>query len=419
MPLFNPSVRAVLLVAIVFARLSSIRGMPDCSASGQSTCRAPASAGHSIPVVDVSPWIAQFFSRSEGGNEDEAYAYVDESIAVQLDTAFSEYGFAVVTGHGVKPQIFDDVYHKGREFFRSPLSDKSKYDPGLGYGYGGYLNSGHETGGQLTGVSTGGKADLVESLTCRGLQHVTSRNQSAHGEGMESAKNPYFAQDMSDTPRADTIPDALLQPTLALHKSLFPFKNLLLRTTEYTLGLGKFELETSFDPARGGIRLPYYPPLSDFSSNKTLGYGAHADSGGMVILRLDRENPTGTEVLYQNEWIPIPTAAEVGDDAIVLNGGTVLQRLTGGRWRAAIHRATRVNGAERLSIVYGAMVPSNDLEISSLAFKDLHQAGGRNQTDAASAMKVRVKDYLDARVRLQRPETDPRDKELLDWLDNM
>ena len=112
------------------------------------------------------------------------------------------------------------------------------------------------------------------------------------------------------------------------------------------------------------------------------------------------------------EWLPVPVDLP---NAIVLNGGTVLQRLTGGRWKAAIHRAARANPHERLSIVYGAMVPHNDLELSSLAVADL----GTAMATAATAGRpvVKVKDYLDARVRMQRPETDPRDSELIAYVD--
>lgn len=138
---------------------------------------------------------------------------------------------------------------------------------------------------------------------------------------------------MSDTPFPDPVPPSLLAPTLALHQALLPFKTLLTRTTERVLGVSPGSFQTTFDPRRGGIRFPYYPPLRSFSPNGELGYGAHADSGGMVVLRLDRDNPVGTEVLYQKEWIPVPVGIENG---IVLNGGTILQRLTGGRWKVFV-----------------------------------------------------------------------------------
>lgn len=353
-----------------------------------------------IPVVDVSEWINALIVDSSG----DAQQFVHDGIVEQLDHALSEYGFAVVVGHGVSNQTFTDVYESSKTFFHS--ASKHEYNLNLGYGYGGYLPSGHEAGGQLAGdTNPERKGDLVESLTCRGLLHLPGHNMSGTLDA-----NPHFAQDMSDTPSADRIPPELLEPISALHGALLPFKRLLTRTAERVMGVQAGAFNETFDPQRGGIRLAFYPQLQSFLANeKPIGYGAHADSGGMVILRVDHENPVGTEVLYQDQWMPIPTDLP---NAVVLNGGTVLQRLTGGRWKAAIHRAARVNAKERLSIVYGAMVPHNDLELSSLAVTDLGKSVGSDTQQV-----VRVKQYLDARVRMQRPEIDPRDRELLAYVD--
>jgi len=360
------------------------------------------SCNFQLPVIDVAPWL----SKGPLGAVDQDL--VDDAIVGQLDQAFSEFGFAVVVGHGVEDSTFDRVSEGGKEFFRSELANKQEYDVGLGYGYGGYSGNGGEAGGQLSGIDNKGKSDIVESLTCRGLQHIVN------GSDGQRLNPPYLAQDMSDMPYADRIPAALLAPTISLHNALFPLKTLLTRATERVMGVEVGAFQEAFDPKKGGIRWAYYPELESCSSDSPpIGYGAHADSGGMVVLRLDAKNPTGTEVFYQGQWIPVPVNIT---NAIVLNGGTVMQRLTGGRWKAAIHRVVRLGKQERLSIVYGGMVPQDDLVLSSLAFADL---GKHASSAAASGQVVRVKDYLDARVRMQRPETDPRDQEFLNFVDNM
>ena len=87
------------------------------------------------------------------------------------------------------------------------------------------------------------------------------------------------------------------------------------------MGVEAGAFQNTFDPRRGGIRFPFYPELETFRSDeKLIGYGAHADSGGMVLLRVDRNNPIGTEVLHRGQWLPVP----VLPNAIVLNGGTVI-----------------------------------------------------------------------------------------------
>lgn len=369
-----------------------------------SVTTSSANAKALLPIIDVSPWVSALQRNAD---------FVHEGVAKQLDHAFSEYGFAVVVGHGVNDTQYDVLYETAKSFFRSDSAKKREYDLNQGYGFGGYLSVGNEAGGQLMGdANTEGQSDIVESLTCRGLQHFMS--PAGHSTSNTTSERkpcvPHFAQDMSETPSADHIPPELLLPTLAVHNALLPFKTMLTRTTERVMGVKLGAFQEAFDPLRGGIRFAYYPELETFSADEQpVGYGAHADSGGMVVLRLDRDNPVGTEVLYQGQWIPVPVDIP---NAVVLNGGTILQRLTGGRWRAAIHRAVRANRQERLSIVYGAMVPQNDLEISSLAVTDLGKA-------IEGQKVVRVKDYLDARVRMQRPETNPRDQELVAFVDGM
>ena len=400
-----------------------------------------------IPLVDVSKWF-----QSEGKHfQCEKELSSDQlQITEQIDQALSEFGFVLVTGHGCSVETFDAVYQEGKKFFNSSNLNKRGYDRKLGYGYGGYLNN-SESGGKLTGENSK-TSDKIESLTMRGLGLVKKEEVVQKGQGVQCNTHPYFGQDMSEVPYPDSIPPNLLRPVLTMHDALHPFKTLLTRIAEKALGLNIGELAplkaikkieksncTSSDeskipflPSRGGLRLAYYPELDselmgkldkppDNSGNETptSGYGAHADSGGAVVLRLDRENPIGTEVLYKGKWLSVPIPGEVctgmntsfakiPDDMIVLNGGTVLQRLTQGRWKAAIHRVVRRNCRERLSIVYGAMVPGNDVILSS-----------SHQTQNGNNARIIVKDYLDARVKMQRPECDISDRKLAAFIDQL
>ena len=396
-----------------------------------------------IPLVDVSKW---FQTECQDPQCEKELTSVQLEIAEQIDQALSEFGFVLVTGHGCSVETFEAVYQEGKKFFNSCNLSKTRYDHGLGYGYGGYLTN-SEAGGKLTGENSK-TSDKVESLTMRGLGLVKKEKVTLNDQESQCIDAPYFGQDMSEVPYPDTIPPNLLHPVLRMHEALYPFKVLLTRVAEKALNLKNGDLaplETTerrgpssndskipFLPTRGGLRLPYYPQLDAESIDKldvppddsdndtpTLGYGAHADSGGAVILRLDRENPVGTEVLYKGKWLSVPIPGEVctgmntsfatiPDDMIVLNGGTVLQRLTQGRWKAAIHRVVRRNCRERLSIVYGAMVPGNDVVLSSS-----HHAENGNP------IAIMVKDYLDARVKMQRPECDVRDTKLAAFIDQI
>ena len=399
-----------------------------------------------IPLVDVSKW---FRPECEDPQCEKELNSDQLQITEHIDQALSEFGFVLVTGHGCSVETFDAVYQEGKKFFNSCNLNKRGYDRKLGYGYGGYLNN-SESGGKLTGENSK-TSDKLESLTMRGLGLVKKKGVANNEQGGQ-CNEPYFGQDMSEVPYPDSIPRNLLLPVLTMHDALHPFKVLLTRIAEKALGLKIGELaplkfldennkiadvssdesKIPFLPSRGGLRLAYYPELDSELMGKldippddagketpTLGYGAHADSGGAVVLRLDCENPIGTEVLYKGKWLSVPIPGEVctgintsfakiPDDMIVLNGGTVLQRLTQGRWKAAIHRVVRRNCRERLSIVYGAMVPGNDVVLSS-----------SHQTQNGNIAPIIVKDYLDARVKMQRPECDINDTKLAAFIDQM
>lgn len=363
-----------------------------------------------LPVVNVAGFL-------EGGEATKA------RITAELDFAFTEFGFAVVLGHGVSDATFDRVYDVGKAFFQRNPSEKGMFDRKQGYGYGGYLAS-QEAGGQLTG-QIAKKSDGVESLTVRGLQHLCT-SSVASNEIDVTLQDLHFAQDMSEVTNADPIPEPFLEPLQNLHKELFDFKLILNEVTERSLGVSRNAFAKIFDPTRGGIRFAYYPEMEAATFvGKPIGYGAHADSGGMVVLRLDKENPVGTEVYYKEEWIPVPNIP----GAIILNLGTVLSLLTGGRWRAAIHRAARANAKERLSLVCGAMVPNNDLELKHLGTiihagdtlndSKSEEQDGQPQAKKAKTRTVCVKEYLDARVRMQRPGIDPTAKDLVKYVDSL
>lgn len=344
----------------------------------------------SVPIIDVS-------SFAKGSAETR------QVIADSVGQAFADFGFAVIIGHGVNDSIFDEAYDAGKEFFRQPLDQKLQYDVGKGYGFGGYLSH-METGGGLTGEKKN-SSDGVESLTLRGLQHLPPSHVC-----LGAATSEHFAQDMSDVPRADAVPcspPSLLPSVKKLHAALFEFKETMTSVTQLALGAFPGDFHHVFDPAKGGFRFAYYPEMKHDPVAQNVDYGAHADSGSMVFLRLDRDNPAGTQVVYDGKWLDVPSVP----GGIVVNLGTVLSRLTGGRWKAAVHRATRIGRKERMSLVLGALVPRNDLTLECLPHICGVESGERRQ--------VSVKEYLDARVRLQRPDKSAEDQDIVRFIDEL
>eukprot|EP00746_Dinoflagellata_sp_MGD_P045826 gnl/MRDRNA2_/MRDRNA2_212559_c0_seq1.p1 gnl/MRDRNA2_/MRDRNA2_212559_c0~~gnl/MRDRNA2_/MRDRNA2_212559_c0_seq1.p1 ORF type:complete len:338 (+),score=34.14 gnl/MRDRNA2_/MRDRNA2_212559_c0_seq1:115-1014(+) len=286
------------------------------------------------------------------------------------------------------------MYDVGKEFFHQPMAEKIHFDLGKGYGYGGYLHS-METASGLSDANAN-KSDGVESLSLRGLNHLSSSQVCG-------ATRLHFAQAGAEMPHADPVPcspASLLPSVIRLHAAVFDFKIAMMAITELALGATPGDFNNSiFYPEKGGLRLAYYPEMSEDPVGDALDYGAHADTAPMAFLRLDRDNPAGTQVLHKQKWLPVPSIP----GSIVVNLGKVFSKLTGGRWKAAMHRATRTTRKERMSIVLSALTPRNDLMLECLP-----QVCG---VESSEPHKISVKEYFDARVRLQRPDNPQRSED--------
>ena len=85
--------------------------------------------------------------------------------------------------------------------------------------------------------------------------------------------------------------------------------------------------------------------------------GAHADSNGFTIVRLDGR--PGLEVRIADSegtrhWVPV-SLPEGSPDALVVNTGRMIERWTGGHFKAAIHRVVLDGEAarsERMSLAF-------------------------------------------------------------------
>lgn len=132
----------------------------------------------------------------------------------------------------------------------------------------------------------------------------------------------------------------------------------IMRSVARGLGLA----ETVFDPAFAGgistLRLTRYPPRSEENveangtnaageeERRKLVGGAHVDSGFVTLLAQD-----GVEGLQAEDrtgrWIDVPPQ----DGTLAINFGKLLERWTGGRIRATLHRVI-APGRERFSIPF-------------------------------------------------------------------
>lgn len=335
----------------------------------------------SIPVLDIS-------ALHDGTKDKQSF------IARRLSEAFEQTGFAVVTGHGIAPELISNLRNKAYEFFRSPVEEKSKFDKGKGYGFGGYNSVGHENGAQLLGDFSRPN-DVVESLHT-GLAGLQSGVEAIQLK--DSASDHCSAKDISGCEMEENAPPVVARPAQSFLHAAERVAQMTSKALQLALNVSDEEMDLVLDPIGGGLRLAYYPSSKAYGED-SMGYGSHIDSGGVTVISLDPANPHGLQVDISGVgttgndedriWVDVPFVP----NSLVLNVGALLSRWTGHTWKASIHRVLPNRKThERLSVITGALSP----KVDGPAF-----AGFKN---LATHEAVRAEDYLATRVALHRPE---------------
>mmetsp|Transcript_54285 Transcript_54285/g.118985 ORF Transcript_54285/g.118985 Transcript_54285/m.118985 type:complete len:347 (+) Transcript_54285:47-1087(+) len=279
---------------------------------------APAQASSTprhVAIVDLSPFrssVAPPSARAEA--------------AAALSRALSGTGFAVVVGHGVEAEVADRLYSNAMGFFDLGLEQKKQVGGSKGYGESPYAYM-EENGAQLLGDFEK-PGDVVESLTVDTIDQVPP------------------------------LPGDLRPAVSHFEEQLISFRLQLHRACEVALGLEDGYLDTLCQERTGRLRLAHYPELKREPMPGQMRYGAHVDSYGLTVLRLDPNHPEGLQVQVEDEWLDIPYVP----NAFVINAGALMSRWTNGVWKASVHRVT-LNPGRRLSIVTNAVMPRDDVVI--------------------------------------------------------
>lgn len=205
------------------------------------------------------------------------------------------------------------------------------------------------------------------------LQHTTA----SHKEGIDIG--PDIAR-----PVARVGDDPLLEPTPLPDETLLPgwravaaayFRAMeetgaaLMRSVARGLGLAETHFDAAFEDGISTLRLTRYPlrtappdsahVVTHGGRERALIGGAHVDSGFVTLLAQD-----GVEGLqaqnHDGAWIDVPPA----DGTLAVNFGRLLERWSGGKVRATLHRVVAPE-RERCSIPF-FYEPKVDAEIAPL-----------------------------------------------------
>lgn len=240
-----------------------------------------------------------------------------DAFVAELGAAYREFGFCCISGHGIARELIDESYDAFKRFFALPVDIKMKYHVAGSGGARGYTPYKVET------AKDSKHADLKE------FWHI----------GREIPRDSKFASVMPANLWPAEVAD--FKPRgYALYEALDQLGTRVLRALALHIGLPEHYFGDKTDQGNSILRPIHYPPIVDEASPDEVGAkklpneraGAHEDINFITLLV--GASAEGLEVLSEGEWLPVTTEG----DAIVVNIGDMLQRLSNHVYPSTSHR---------------------------------------------------------------------------------
>jgi isopenicillin N synthase-like dioxygenase len=300
---------------------------------------AVAGSNSFVPVIDVSPYFA---GTPEGKHR----------VAEQINHACREVGFYVIVGHGVDPQLINEVEIVSREFFDLPLEEKMKVHI--------------ETPG---GVGYSALGDIALAHT-RGQTTPHDLNETFQIAKVDVTNDAYFqskaARGMVPINRWPARPVALKNLYIKYYLRMGALATNLMRLSALALGLPETYFDDKVDRHISRLNVRLYPEQRVAPLPGQLRAGAHTDYGTVTILK-PGDTIGGLQIADgDGSWHDVPIIA----NSFVINQGDLMARWTNDRWLSTLHRVANPpeeakGGSRRLSIVFFHH-PNYDATISCL-----------------------------------------------------
>lgn len=251
-----------------------------------------------------------------------------------LSHACRDSGFFLLAGHGIAPDLIEDVFAQADAFFDLPASEKAAIDIKLTGQNRGWVAEGSEMLDE-----TSGQIDLKEAFNI-GFDLAADDPRILKGE-------PFRA--INVWPDVPGFQDTMLRYYEAVHR----LGVALHHPIALDLGLEADYFDGFLDAPMATLRLLRYPAST---SDKGIGAGAHTDYGSLTLLITDGE--PGLQIKPRGgEWVDAPHVP----DAFVVNIGDCLMRWTNDVYVSTPHRVAAPK-RKRRSIAFfldpnpGAMV---------------------------------------------------------------
>ena len=263
-----------------------------------------------------------------------------DAFVADLGRAYREYGFCGISGHGIPAALIDGAYAAFERFFDLPEAVKRRYHVAGGGGARGYTPYKVET------AKDAKHADLKE------FWHV----------GREIPRDSQYATIMAENLWPEEVPE-FRTLGYALYQALDDLGSRVLSALALHIGLPEDWFADKTNVGNSILRPIHYPPITeDEIPNERA--GAHEDIN--LITLLIGASAEGLQVLTrQGDWLPVTTQG----DAIVVNIGDVLQRLTNHVYPSTSHRVVNPTGPKAREPRYSVpffLHPNPDFLIETL-----------------------------------------------------
>lgn len=237
------------------------------------------------------------------------------AFVAEIGAAYREYGFCCIGGHGIAPELIDGAYQRFKTFFDLAPQVKARYHVAGGGGARGYTPFMVET------AKDSQHPDLKE------FWHI----------GREIARDSAYAQLMPENLWPDEVP-GFREYGYGLYQALDQLGSRVLRALALHLGLEEGYFDDKTQSGNSILRPIHYPPIvEDEVPNERA--GAHEDIN--LITLLVGASAEGLQVLTrQGQWLPVTAQG----DAIVVNIGDMLQRLSNHVYPSTTHKVVNPPG---------------------------------------------------------------------------
>jgi isopenicillin N synthase-like dioxygenase len=262
-----------------------------------------------IAMLDFAPFLH--------GSEGEKARF-----AAQFAGALEDIGFAVLTGHGVDPALYDDMHERVVELFTSTsLEEKMRFRAQRF----GSVSQGYFPLEQTSDIHP----DLVEGwVWCRRAFDIAQRRDA-----------PFRAQDY--WPRAEYEP--CFRRLVEAHEPLFkPIAQAIFQG----LGCDPHIYDRKLTQTNFGLRLNYYPPMSEEQDRSGAGrLLGHEDVDLFTILPASKSDGLQVWNHRSGKWVRL----QAPPGSIIINTGDYMQRISNDRLPSTTHRVGKPSDGSHLT----------------------------------------------------------------------